>query len=106
MDHKPSVENGDRHHAADVTALRAAAGAKTTKSAGTRRRLLDVAAELFVERGFAGVSMSDIATASELTKGAVYGDFRSKGQLLVEVIRWKIAEADHTPEFGAATVDP
>jgi AcrR family transcriptional regulator len=38
--------------------------------------------------------MRDIASAAKLTKGAVYGHFRSKGQLLVEVIRWKIAEGD------------
>ncbi len=76
---------------------------KTPKSAGTRRRLLDVAAELFIERGYSAVSMRDIAAAARLTKGAVYGHFRSKGQLLVEVIRWKIAERDHAPGFREAT---
>ena len=78
---------------------------KTPKSAGTRRRLLDVAAELFIERGYSAVSMRDIAAAARLTKGAVYGHFRSKGQLLVEVIRWKIAERDHAPGFTEATAD-
>jgi AcrR family transcriptional regulator len=78
---------------------------KTPKSAGTRRRLLDVAAELFIERGYSAVSMRDIAAAARLTKGAVYGHFRSKGQLLVEVIRWKIAERDHAPGFSEATAD-
>jgi AcrR family transcriptional regulator len=76
---------------------------KTPKSAGTRRRLLDVAAQLFVERGYDAVSMRDIASAAKLTKGAVYGHFRSKGQLLVEVIRSKIAERDHAPGFIEAT---
>lgn len=79
---------------------------KTPKSAGTRRRLLDVAADLFVEHGYSAVSMRDIASAARLTKGAVYGHFRSKGQLLVEVIRWKIAERDHAPGFSEATADP
>ena len=78
---------------------------KTSKSAGTRRRLLDIAARLFIERGYGAVSMRDIASAAKLTKGAVYGHFRSKGQLLVEVIRWKIAERDHTPGFSEATAD-
>ena len=49
--------------------------------------------------------MRDIASAAKLTKGAVYGHFRSKGQLLVEVIRWKIAERDHAPGFSEATAD-
>ena len=79
---------------------------KTPKSAGTRRRLIDVAAQLFIERGYEAVSMRDIASAAKLTKGAVYGHFRSKGQLLVEVIRWKIAERDHAPGFSEATADP
>jgi AcrR family transcriptional regulator len=72
---------------------------KTPKSAGTRRRLLGLAAQLFVERGYDAVSVRDIASAAELTKGAVYGHFRSKGQLLVEVIRWKIAESDQAIDY-------
>ena len=78
---------------------------KTPKSAGTRVRLLEVAAQLFIERGYDAVSMRDIASAAKLTKGAVYGHFRSKGQLFVEVIRWKIAERDHAPGFSEATAD-
>jgi len=79
---------------------------RTPKSAGTRRRLIDVAAQLFIERGYNAVSMRDIASAAKLTKGAVYGHFRSKGQLLVEVIRGKLAERDHAPGFSEAAADP
>jgi AcrR family transcriptional regulator len=79
---------------------------RTPKSAGTRQRLLDVAGELFVERGYAAVSMRDIAAKALLTKGAVYGHFRSKGQLLVEVIRARIVEGDHAPGFRDAVADP
>jgi AcrR family transcriptional regulator len=68
--------------------------------------LLDVAGRLFVERGYSAVSMRDIASAAQLTKGAVYGHFRSKGQLLVETIRWKLAERDHAPDFREAVADP
>ena len=79
---------------------------KTPKSAGTRQRLLDLAAELFIERGYDAVSMRDIASAAKLTKGAVYGHFRSKGQLLVEVIRSKIAERDRTIDYVEARANP
>jgi len=79
---------------------------RTPKSAETRKRLLDVAAQLFIERGYSAVSMRDIAAAAELTKGAVYGHFRSKGQLLVETIRWKLAERDHAPGFRDAVANP
>jgi len=79
---------------------------KTPKSAGTRRRLLDLAARLFIDRGYGAVSMRDIASAAEVTKGAVYGHFRSKGQLLVEVIRWRIAERDRSADFVEALANP
>ena len=79
---------------------------KTPKSAGTRRRLLGLATRLFIERGYDAVSMRDIADAAELTKGAVYGHFRSKGQLLVEVIRWKLAEHDGSIDFAEAQSGP
>jgi AcrR family transcriptional regulator len=72
---------------------------KTTKAAATRGRILEAAAVLFIQRGYHASSMSDIAEAVELTKGAIYGHFRSKGQLLIEVIRWKLAEREHAPEF-------
>ena len=72
---------------------------KTPKSAGTRRRLLDIAAQLFIAHGYEAVSMRDIASSAKLTKGAVYGHFRSKGQLLVEVIRSRLAERDQATDY-------
>jgi AcrR family transcriptional regulator len=79
---------------------------RTRKAANTRRLLMDVAGELFAEHGYSSVSMHDIAAAAHLTKGALYWHFRSKGQLLVEVIRWKQAAREHTPGFSDATTDP
>lgn len=76
---------------------------KTPKAARTRGRLVDIAGRLFIERGYSAVSIRDIAEAAGLTKGAVYGHFRSKGQLLVEVIRWKLAEQDHEANFDEAS---
>ena len=79
---------------------------KTPKSAVTRRRLLEIASQLFIDRGYEAVSLRDIAVAANLTKGAVYGHFHSKGQLLVEVIRWKIAERDQVIDYIEARGDP
>jgi TetR/AcrR family transcriptional repressor of nem operon len=67
--------------------------------------LLDVAGRQFIERGYDAVSMRDIADAAGLTKGALYGHFRSKGQLLVEVIRFRIGERDAALDFGEAAAD-
>jgi AcrR family transcriptional regulator len=79
---------------------------RTPKSAGTRRRLLAVAGELFIERGYSAVSVRDIAARADLTNGAVYGHFRSKGQLLVEVIRAKLAERDFASRSADGSVEP
>ncbi|MGI9602508.1 MAG: TetR/AcrR family transcriptional regulator [Acidimicrobiales bacterium] len=68
---------------------------KTPKAVATRRRLLEVAHRLFIDKGYEAVSLNDIAERAELTKGAIYGHFRSKGQLLVEVIRTELADRDH-----------
>lgn len=67
---------------------------------------MDLAAEMFIGRGYHAVSMRDIAAAADLTKGALYGHFRSKGQLLVEVIRWKIAERDESIDFAEVRAHP
>lgn len=49
---------------------------------GTARgRILEVAAELFVPRGFADVSMQEIADAAGVTKAALYYHFQSKEDL-------------------------
>ena len=71
----------------------------TPKAAATRARLLDVATELFIARGYAAVSLHDIARRAKMTKGAIYGHFRSKGQLLVEVMRRQQAELDRNIQW-------
>ncbi|MDG2028415.1 MAG: helix-turn-helix domain containing protein [Acidimicrobiales bacterium] len=78
----------------------------TPKAAATRARLLEIAADLFIERGYEAVSLRDIAEAASVTKGAIYGHFRSKGQLLVEVIRTQLAERDANYDIDAAAADP
>jgi AcrR family transcriptional regulator len=52
----------------------------------TRRRLLTEAYRLFRERGYAATSLEQIAEAAEVTKGAIYGHFASKEDLLLSVI--------------------
>ncbi|MDE0603461.1 MAG: TetR family transcriptional regulator [bacterium] len=78
----------------------------TPKAAATRARLLDIAAVVFIEHGYAAVSLRDIAKVAGVTKGAIYGHFRSKGQLLVEVIRTQLAERDARFDMDAAAEQP
>jgi len=53
----------------------------------TRERILEVAAERFAARGYADVSMQEIADAMGITKAALYYHFRSKEELFAEVVR-------------------
>jgi AcrR family transcriptional regulator len=52
----------------------------------TRQRLLEQAQRLFRERGYAATSLEQIAEAAEVTKGAIYGHFASKEDLMVSAI--------------------
>lgn len=48
----------------------------------TRSQLLEAAERLFSERGVAGTTLNDIATAAGLTRGAVYWHFQNKTDLI------------------------
>ncbi len=73
---------------------------RATSKAQTRQRLLDEAERLFRERGYAATSLEQIAEAADVTKGAIYGHFSSKEDLLLSTI-----EAAPTPDYGAALND-
>jgi AcrR family transcriptional regulator len=66
---------------------RAAAAARrehrTTPAQGeeTRARLVETARELFADRGYAGVSMEQVCTKAEVTRGALYHHFAGKDDL-------------------------
>jgi AcrR family transcriptional regulator len=55
-------------------------------SAATRAALLDEATALFAGRGYAGTSLEDVASASQVTRGAVYHHFASKQALFEAVL--------------------
>lgn len=70
-------------------------GKSTGKALATRKTLIELAARMFAEQGYVETSMRGIAKSASLTTGALYGHFRSKADLLAEVINTRIAE-----EFG------
>ena len=61
----------------------------TDRGGETRRRILEVAAEAFAERGYAGTSVSDVLRASGVTKGGFYFHFPSKEALALAALRQK-----------------
>ena len=61
----------------------------TDRGGETRRRILEVAAEAFAERGYAGTSVNDVLKASGVTKGGFYFHFPSKEALALATLRHK-----------------
>jgi AcrR family transcriptional regulator len=61
----------------------------TDRGTETRRRILEVAAEAFADRGYAGTSLSDVLKASGVTKGGFYFHFPSKEALALAALRHK-----------------
>jgi TetR/AcrR family transcriptional regulator, transcriptional repressor for nem operon len=56
------------------------------ETAEKHARILDEAARLFRERGFSGVSVSEIMKATGLTHGPFYNHFDSKEELMAESV--------------------
>jgi AcrR family transcriptional regulator len=66
----------------------------------TRQRLLAEAQRLFRERGYAATSLEQIAEAAEVTKGAIYGHFASKEDLMLSAL-----EAAPAPDYSTTLAD-
>jgi TetR/AcrR family transcriptional regulator, transcriptional repressor for nem operon len=68
----------------------------------TRQRIIELAAPLFNQRGFAGCSMDDILKATGLKKGGVYRHFKSKEELAAESLRFSLSTATkiRTPQMS------
>ena len=64
---------------------------RSARKAATRARLLEAAARVYAARGFAGATLDDVAEEAGLTKGAVYGHFGSKDNLLVALMEEYLA---------------
>ncbi|NEB66371.1 helix-turn-helix transcriptional regulator, partial [Streptomyces fulvissimus] len=61
------------------------------RARATRRSLLEAAALLFAEQGYAGTSVNDISARSGRTSGAVYFHYASKEGLALAVVKDRFA---------------
>jgi len=59
---------------------------KQLQSEQTRQRIIEAATQAFARKGFYGTSISDLAEATDLTKGALYHHFESKDALFYAVL--------------------
>ncbi|MFC0604497.1 TetR/AcrR family transcriptional regulator [Winogradskyella pulchriflava] len=61
-----------------------------TKSELTKQYILETVAPIFNKNGYAATSMSDLTTATGLTKGAIYGNFTNKEELAIAAFKFTI----------------
>jgi AcrR family transcriptional regulator len=59
---------------------------RSARKADTRARLLQAAARVYARRGFNGATLDEVAGEAGFTKGAVYGHFGSKENLLMALM--------------------
>jgi AcrR family transcriptional regulator len=67
---------------------------RSDRARNTRRRILDSACELFVDQRYFETTMEQIATRAGVAVQTVYYTFRTKGQLLCEVMEFTAAQQD------------
>ena len=78
---------------------------RSQEAGATRRRILEVALELFSRQGYAGTSIRDIAEQMEMTKAAVYYHFPSKEELLADVLSPAMARVNRVLDEHDAAGD-
>jgi AcrR family transcriptional regulator len=64
---------------------------RSARRARTRARLLEAAAQVYAREGFAGATLDEVAAEAGFTKGAVYGHFGSKENLLMALVEEYLA---------------
>jgi len=74
------------------------------ESIKTRSLLLEAALDVFSEKSFSEVTLSEIAERVGMTKGALYWHFKNKGDLLSKPI--KEIFLDSEIEFAEKLVEP
>ena len=57
------------------------------KSQAMREKILNTATQLFIQKGSEKTSMQDIAQTAGISKGAIYHHFKSKDEIVLEVMR-------------------
>jgi AcrR family transcriptional regulator len=78
-------------------------GGRPTKDEIRQRgaRVLAVAADLFIQKGFSATTIDEIAKAANVAKRTLYKQYPNKGEIFRAVVRWRVADA-FNPEVALA----
>lgn len=69
-------------------------GLEAGRSARKRRAIIDAARALFLQNGYAGTSMDEVAALAEVSKQTVYKHFADKQHLFTDLITADIAHSE------------
>lgn len=61
----------------------------STKAERTTKYIIETVAPVFNKHGYIGTSMSDLTEATQLTKGAIYGNFENKEALALAAFEYQ-----------------
>jgi AcrR family transcriptional regulator len=65
-------------------------------------RIIEAAARVFAQKGYAGSSVADIAVKAEIGKGTIYAYFDSKEDLFFAVFEWFILQTGTTAKVSVS----
>ena len=71
--------------------------AQQERAVRTRRAVLEAAAAVFAERGYAAATIGEILSRAGVTKGALYFHFDSKAALARGVLQAQVSNDYHVP---------
>jgi AcrR family transcriptional regulator len=74
------------------------------RSARKRTAIIEAAHELFLQKGYAGTSMDDVAARAAVSKQTVYKNFADKQRLFTEVITSDVGRIESTTEAQMAAM--
>lgn len=63
-----------------------------SKAEKTRQFIIEKTAPIFNTKGYAGTSMSDITSATGLTKGSIYGNFTNKDEVALAAFDFNLTQ--------------
>ncbi|HLK86301.1 MAG TPA: TetR/AcrR family transcriptional regulator [Candidatus Binataceae bacterium] len=96
--HISDVRNQKQHAGCGGAGVRMRVSKQT--AARNREQILIAAARLFRERGIEGTGVDSITAAAGLTHGGLYSHFGSKRAILIEAIRFALAQSRRRWESG------
>jgi TetR/AcrR family transcriptional repressor of nem operon len=66
-----------------------------SKAQETRSFIIEKTAPIFNTKGYEGTSLTDMTTATGLTKGSIYGNFANKDEVALEVFDFNLQKIQH-----------